>query len=376
MKPAAPCLLCALGALSLVAAGFLLFSRVVDTGIPAPTASVRLVDTKLQQKQRNGLEAIHGGRPVWMSDLLRLTDRPSGPENDDELARLADSIPVGEIALAWPSLSAAALRSTFGIRLFDRWAALFPEEAARRAVERPESSVRKRLLESAVGAWAERDFTGTLAWCDSMAEGEAKNELRVVIGSQAKSAQPVIALRLAIELPDEHQARRSLAAAAAQSWALADPESAAAWGRTLAPDDLRDCLNGAIASAWASRDAAAALRFALSALPAGAAQEEAAAEIVRRAGSVAAGLSATVSDETLRATSLPVVVALWTARDAAGAGAWLAEVPRGLLRDQALEMFSRVLASSDASAAWCWAGLIDDSALKTISRERAANALR
>lgn len=307
---------------------------------------------------------------------LHQTRQNFGPDaRVDELQQRTSLVPDAEIVPTLQALARDELRSDFGLRLFERWAEREPRLAALWAVQHEDKIARDRMLQTAVVGWAEQDFAGALAWLDAMAENNSKNLVRSLVGEKAVEAQPLVALRLALELEaSEDAAARSpsLLKSAMAAWARADRAAALAWVQRQPQDDLRDRLIVTLTAAWARSDGLAALEFALAWLPAGAAQTQAVGAIVQRAPEAASGWIGKLSDETLRNSALPAFVSLWAARDATAAGAWLEALPPGAERDAGAAAYIRLLAARMPETAVAWVLRISDPEL----RERCLEDLR
>ena len=193
-----------------------------------------------------------------------------------------------------------------------------PAASVGRLAEITDPKLRAEITASVVGRWAKLEPTAALAWSRSLPPDERNAALRQIAGSQIDD-NPALARQVFDQMIRQF--------------------SPAEWNQS----ETRETA-GRMASELAETDPQAAAKFA-EALPAGAAQEKAYAN----------------------------VIGAWSRYAPAEAEAWLGQMPVGGIRDQAAASFVSNLANSDPAKAYQWAVSIADPALR---RNAAAQSLR
>lgn len=311
--------------------------------------------------------------------------------------------PVGEEAMAWRIL-------------WMRWAELEPEAALAASLKMdPEGeataavilSVTRRnpklaqaLLEAAHGAgrtslldgmqgaqlagtvareWWRQDREAALAWVKGLPEGVRDHARGAVVAAAALDDPPAAAV-MAAQMPAGHE-REVAAARVAEMWATHSPAEAMAWVRTLAAEDRRRAEPQALI-AWAAADGEQAAQFVSSESmdSAGASPHRLSEDVQRNVAAVAgtwakrepdkaAEWMAKLPEGPLKSEAMEHVLWHWTEAAPEESSRWLDAQPPGPARDAGMAMLSQHTAATDPAAATAWAaamtpGLRRDAALQ------------
>jgi hypothetical protein len=283
----------------------------------APAAAVALPEPEFPAIDEQSLALLHVKLSRWMTSL---TD--DGPDQPQLLAELVGSLTDDNVAAITRSLSAAELKSEFGMAALARWLAVDRMQAARWMSTCSETTeaqgwlVARRLLENT---------SDLKKYCAELPQSAWKQN--VLIGACLKilSRDPIGALNLAQQL-DAGVARDNLLRSVAYDWTAADPAASMKWIAGVSDPLLRDQLLAATANAIAASDP-------------------------DLAGDL---LIATINSKEVFSSAFPNIVETWASRDAAAVAAWVRTVPDGPVRDTILEIVARNWLRSNPDAATGW----------------------
>jgi hypothetical protein len=262
-------------------------------------------------------EALHEALPRWLAQdeeaarawLLRsMATRPLSVV----LVLLSETATLDpELALQLAQQLAPDARPHALREIFNTWAEVAPEQAARAAAELPESAGQAPALGEVARVWAEQAPAEAEAWASALPTHEARREALVPIVDSLAAEDPKQAAAALARLPEEGYTPQ-LAETVAAEWVRTDPVEARSWVETLTP----------------------ALRAgAVSALLAGLLQSDA-----QRAANWARELQSNEQSPVVENT-----LSMWVARDPNAALAWVIRLPerseRGGLLVLALDRF-------------------------------------
>jgi hypothetical protein len=294
------------------------------------------------------------------------------------LAKFANDIHIADIPAALAAvkdLPTSRPQGELRQLLVRRWTKADAPTAAA-WVERNFSGVaRKAALNGVATAWAENDATSAENWARQLSESDERSGALLSIAGEVTRENPIAALSLAVELP-QSQARDEFLARSAADWATADSKNAIEWGKKIEDAELRARLLGAIATASAGNDAAAAATLAAQSLPPGRAQDDAVVSIVQRwvqREPEQAGAWVTAFPQgKLRDTALDALVKIWADKDLTEAGKWVNTLPPGTGSDVAIAAYVEKIAVQFPEMAAEWANEIRDTKLRDARLENLA----
>ena len=232
----------------------------------------------------------------------------------------------------WHGAVAQALRTSGDPARAMEWAATLPND--------PE----KKLLLSLIGGWDQRDNAVLRSWLANHSEtldAAVLEKLRYTLADLARRDGPGTRA-WAAALPPGPLREQAHFQIALSSAAEGDDAPATAAYASVAARDTSGVLAKQLASALATKDGAAAAKWAM-ALPMGPA----------------------------RAAALSTVAEQWSQRDPRGAAEWLAQMPPGSERDSAVHEYAAKVVFADPFAAAEWVEQVADPA----TRGKAAEAV-
>lgn len=163
-------------------------------------------------------------------------------------------------ALQWAqSLQNEQTRASALGTIFSQWGQRDISQAVAAVTNLPPAE-RASVAPTLVQSWAQSDLSAALAWAQSFSEPtERQRVLQVAVGTWANSA-PLAAAQYALQQPPEN--RGKLVTHIMHNWGSRDPESAAAWLAQQPNGAWRDGATAVLARSIAREDGAAALQWA------------------------------------------------------------------------------------------------------------------
>lgn len=227
-----------------------------------------------------------------------------------------------------------------------------------------------RFLNTAISKWSEVDPVAAATFLDGLpAAGPGFFGARVAVAQNWAASDPAAALAWVQTKGDTQEARIAMSGVingwwendpqAAQTYVLAhldnvgmevimrittqlfqqDPQQARDWANRLTTPEARRTAESFIAMQMAEADPKAASEFA-----------------------------ARLPDET-RSRALSAVISRWARNDPAAVGQWINGLD-GRVRDEAIGVYSSVVASNDPSAGLTWAASLSDATVRSSTMER------
>lgn len=244
--------------------------------------------------------------------LQSIQEETNPARREEQVEWLTDSIDGEKMAAVLQFLNGKARQSELShdlaLRIIQRWTGNDPAAASRWAAGLTSAPEREDAIQAVAIAWASRDLDGTARWARQL-PGDAERQRALISAAyEASRHAPVAALQLAADLP-EGQPRNEMVLHAARQWAANDSKQALDWGQQIQDQTLRNQVLGAIITSWSETDPHAAADAAVSLLPPGRQQNDAVVGIVKR----------------------------WKQQEPQLAAAWVAQFPKGSLRQTALE---------------------------------------
>lgn len=315
--------------------------------------------------------AVHINDGSWRQKLGRLCHEPADPARGDRLVELSRQIPASEVSGVLEGLSEEELRSDFGISLFQRTVAHRPFWALRWAELVQDDNLRGHLLNLALAAATEQEGEATLHWWETLPESGDKKWLQARLARAFLDSQPIVALQLALDMPESSLADgRALAEEAVGAWAGRDLNAARAWVENLTDPRLREKLAAAVARSWSETDSSNALAFLLQSVASGHEQEKALLAILQRDPRGVSRWMAMLSHEQVARLSDTSLYILWAGSDPVAAANWAASSEKGRARDEAFAVSVWFLARDDPELAGKLAQTIEDGHLAELSQNR------
>lgn len=191
------------------------------------------------------------------------------------------------------------------LRILQRYSEYDARAAAAALTEMPADD-RSEACERVATQWVRQSLGDAMEWTLRLSEAGDRQGALIGIAAEAVSDHPAEVLALASEIPLPPE-RHDIIAQAASCWTTSDPKSAVNWAAQISDSALREEVLAAVAVAMADRDTNAAARLAIDSLPPGPGQENAVMGIVQRLAS----------------------------QDMEGTKTWVAQFPRGPLRERA-----------------------------------------
>ncbi len=225
-----------------------------------------------------------------------------------------------------------------------------------------------RLAGALAREWWKDDPNKALAWIKTLPEG-VRGEAWGTVVSVAALENASAAAVMTLEMPAGPQ-REMVAARVAEVWAGKSPTEAMAWVKTLSEED-RLRAGPAAMIAWTETDGRGAAKYlergsqgsvgtALNRLS-GEEQRKVAAVAgtwAKREPAVAAGWVAQLPEGPLKSEAIEHVLWHWTAAAPEESSRWLDAQPPGAGRDAGMAMLSQYTIPTDPAAATAWAAAI------------------
>ncbi|HWL52573.1 MAG TPA: hypothetical protein VNQ90_09065 [Chthoniobacteraceae bacterium] len=230
------------------------------------------------------------------------------------------------------------------------------------------------VLPVLLNQWMETDAPSAIGWLrqhGSEAGGTAliESTARTVAFQSPEEAMPLIG-----ELP-AGETRQQLYRQVASSLAENDPGAARAYWEKMPPGPERDQYQQGMLTGMAAQDPERAMRE-VDSLPGGAVQDRLRQSLMTTLVDTDPKMAiewAAKAPEKSRGAMLGTAVTTWANSDPYAASAWLATLPKGAPRDQAVSQFAGSVVRSDPQGAATWALSITDEKLRTNAIRRVAS---
>jgi hypothetical protein len=275
---------------------------------PAKTASAPAIVSRYEKFPRAFLEDPHADR---LAGLVRDFAKETDPDKrEDLLTAWAAEIKTDDIP-SWlnflQSASPSDLAQNLSQRLLRHWTGVTPEEASAWLGLLP-SDRQLALLDAVAVPWANGNPTNAMNWASSLPDDAVHRQALATVAGEVIRSQPLIALKMAIDLPAGPQ-QDDLIRRGAMQWASEDADSAVAWIKEIPASDLRNQAMSGAAMVWSASEPVTAANLAVDELPPGRLLDDTVIAIVQR----------------------------WAQKDPVAAAAWVEQFPAGPLRDTAIE---------------------------------------
>lgn len=275
---------------------------------PAKTASAPAIVSRREKFQRVFFEDPHADR---LAGLVRDFANETDPgKREDLLAAWAAEIKTDDIP-GWlnflQSASPSDLAQNLSRRLLRHWTDVTPEEASAWLGLLP-TDQQLALLDDVAVPWANGDSINAMNWARSLPDDAVRRQALATVAGEVIRSQPLMALKMAIDLPAGPQ-QDDLIRRGAMQWASEDADSAVAWIKEIPAGDLRNQAMSGAAVVWSASEPVPAANLALDELPPGRLLDDTVISIVQR----------------------------WAQKNPAAATAWVEQFPAGSLRDTAME---------------------------------------
>ncbi len=235
-------------------------------------------------------------------------------------------------------------------------------------------TVNQGALPIIIGQWMESDAPGAFAWLKEHGAETGGPSLLEEMAKTAVRETPESALQLLDALP--HGSTRSqLHQQAAHALAVQDLGAAQAEWAKMPPGTERDMYQQGLITGMAGQDPQRAIRE-VDSLPAGPMQEQLRQRLMVTLANDNPQVAiewASRSPEKSQGALFGKVVTTWARSDPYAASAWLATLPEGTARDQAVNSFSGSVVRSDPEGAATWALSIQDEKLRMEAIRKIAN---
>ncbi len=259
-----------------------------------------------------------------------------------------------EGAIAWArDLPEGELKRSAVTAVSDIWAGSDP----RRALEYADSlagPLREQVVSRAVAAWSRHEPDAAAEWAVSLADPAERGVVLGTVVEQWANVDPVQAATFVASLPaGESQDRAALNVV--HAWARQDPGEALAWASDFTDPELRQQAMNSVVGAWTQQDPAAAASF-LGEQPPGAARDALVLSAIESgAGSDPAGAAewtALLSDDPgSLGAAWQQIAGAWAQHDHVSGAEWLATLPAGFVRDEAVQTYVHAVALQDPELA-------------------------
>ncbi len=324
------------------------------------------VDTMLIAQFADALTEL--GSPGWEAVMAL----PPGQMRNQLLLRYGENLGRTDAARLWElAQSLPSGERTYLLRLGTRNVA----KAAPR--EMAELAVRGELgasygVDSVMESWAADDPLAAYAWgLARWNQRQGSSALGSVLSTWSQT-DPNAATRALVKLPDGLRAK--FLPDVVEAWATNEPEEAFRWASGRPPLEQTSAVAAAL-EGWASEDPAAAATAARGVLPDG--LNDALKKVAWEYGQVspddAMSWAHGLQGVDAQRVTVAEVANSWGRRDASAASDYLASLPEGELRDQAVGGFVSAITNLDPPTAAQWALSIGDDSLQG---QRMQSALR
>lgn len=216
--------------------------------------------------------------------------------------------------------------------LIRRWAQYDGSRASAWVQQLAAGPAKEEALNGVAIEWANSSLSEAMAWGQQLAEPAEKQAVLFSIANEAVRQDPVVALRLAVELPTDER-WKDLVQRSASEWAATNGEQAVAWARQIEDAPLRNQVLASMAVAMSESDPVAAATLATTEIPAGRTQSDAVIGIIERWGQqqpeqVAAWVE-TFPRNNLKSVAVENLVAMWSLSDSHKAEEWRSQIQAG-----------------------------------------------
>lgn len=233
----------------------------------------------------NSPESEHGGAMPYPETIPMVSLPREGLRDDARLKQIEAGVDVGEIPDALEYLSTKGYAGGAGdlvVSLVRQWAESDVEQALTWVEQNmPAGEARRQAVKDVAMLWAGTNIEGTLAWIDSLPDGDERDGAVISAAYEIARKKPVLAMELAMELPVTRNGDDLIKHIALQ-WASSDPQTAAQWAEGLPDEPMKARVQANIATAWGEKDPIKAAQYAVLSMSPGRAQDDAVVAIVQR----------------------------------------------------------------------------------------------
>ncbi len=240
-------------------------------------------------------------------------------------------------------------------------------------LEESNRKLNQNVLPSLMNQWLDSDAPAALAWLRQHGPEAGGTPLLEQLARMASHQSPQTALQLLDELP-AGETRTQLFGQAANSLAEQDLGAAQAQWAKMPPGPERDQFQQGLITGMATQDPERAMRE-VDALTAGPMQDQLRQNLIRTLVDVDPKMAidwAQRAPEKSQGRLFGAAVTMWANSDPYAASSWLASLPAGANRDQAVNSFSNSVVRTDPEGAATWALSIQNEKLRTNAIRRVA----
>lgn len=291
------------------------------------------------------LEAKKSDPAKRIRDILGTADGDA-----EELARLADEVPVSEVPQILTEISVTetdSAHAALASLLLQKWGRHDPAEAARWLAGVPAGTFPSSLFETVVAEWAIKDVPAMLAWVGQLPESEGKRTALLRAGFEAAARnQATAAVTIAVGLAPSPERNRLLSYSVLQ-WMSEDIPRAMTWIDRVPDPALREDLLANVAVELSVQNEPRAAFAIATTLNPGARQKDVLGQIVqcwtRSAPMDAAAWVTDLAGGDLQRTAVDNLISVWAQRDWLAASQWMMRLPPGRAFDTAARAYAFIL---------------------------------
>ncbi len=299
----------------------------------------------------------------WVNTL------PAGKMRDQLWLNLLYQTTQADPQAAMESILRADLRESTRLQgmqtALTAWSRQDREGALAFILEESNRSLSQRALPSIMNEWIDSDTPAALAWLRQHGAEVGGAPLLEQMARMAAYQNPAAALQLLEDLPGGNT-RTQLFQQAANSLAEQDLGAAQAQWAKMPPGPERDQFQQGLLTGMATQDPERAMRE-VDALSAGPAQDQLRQSLIGTLVDLDPKMAidwAKRAPEKSQGALFGTAITLWANSDPYAASSWLASLPAGTNRDQAVNSFSNSVVRTDPEGAATWALSIQDESLR------------
>ena len=219
------------------------------------------VETTQQRSLKRTIGAIEaevgkGQREELIASWVRSIDLA------DILSTIVDLVGLGK------RINQHELATDISLRLIRRWAQSDVSTVSKWVQQLPQGQLRRDALLAVAVAWANSSLSEAMDWARQLPEMAEQQAVLFLIANEAVPHDPVVALRLATELPVDER-WMDLVRRSAWKWAANDGEQALNWARQIQDEPFRNQVLASMTVAISEHDPASAANLALTEIPFG-----------------------------------------------------------------------------------------------------------
>jgi hypothetical protein len=227
-------------------------------------------------------------------------------------AKLIDAAPPGRTSLIMDCRTIA-----------ENWAASDPEAAVAWAQEQESAPLQGFVTSGVIGTWWEKQPAAAEAYVTAHLEGPGSQQIATTLASRMLNQDPQHANEWVNQLTNL-ELRKQCDAVFANQMGFKDPQAAVEWATAL-PGDVRGAAFDAAVQSWTQFDPAAAAKW-IGGLPDNQRNEALAAysgQVAAQDPVTALNAAATISDASIRNTSVEQILGSWLMSNRTAATTWI-----------------------------------------------------